>query len=558
MMRRKWFTFPSALAISSAWLMLAVLALPRTSTAAEKRVALLIGNSRYYDGNPVSGREDAEAMAKTLGLIGFKDVDVTTWLDADMETMEKSLGPFKEAMKDAKVVIFFYAGHGFHLGTESYLMPVDGSTYPDASIRLHDVLQSFAQAPDDAVKLVILDACRSSLPLPRGQKGLAEPQSAPKGVIQAFATSPGEAAPNGGADSISPYTSVLLRHLAKPGIDLLELFSKVYDEVTAGTKNSRYPLHPQFPTLLLSKIPKLYLSEPARIEARVEVADDDLILFLDEKLVLNHQTRGAFPKEELRKRLELKSGKNALTVLVSNHKTLRNGLAWERTNGWGYSLQLFGPDGQELTSPQCAQTPCFSGGEEIPFKNGPHHGKTFVVATAQIYVDPTSGMSPKVSLREVKTDLWKSNDIPFWAKDQGLLYAVSLTKLPLGIKVVGDVKKFFETIVKATLGVRANIPDPDKIYSVVRGNVALRDLVVFCMDSPQWRDTRMADFEKSLNSARDGQPKPFDGFVERLTECVRDRAAGVPGLPDARDEILVWTAFEDWTEEPNQPGSAGP
>ena len=563
MTMRKVFMFSPTLALNSAWLMLVLLALPQTSAATERRVALLIGNSHYHDGLPVSGREDAEAMAKTLGLIGFNDV--TTLPDADLDTMKESRKPFEKAMKDAKVVLFFYAGHGFHLGTESYLMPVDGSAHPAAAIRLSDVLQSFAQAPADAVKLVILDACRTSLGLDPNQTGLAEPQSAPKGVIQAFATSPGEAAPNGGADSLSPYTSVLIRHLAEPGIDLLELFSKVHEEVAAGTKNSNHPLHPQFPTLQLPKIPKFYLSPPARIEARVEVADDDLIVFLDDKLALNHQTQGVLPKDELRKQLELKSGKNKLTVLVSNQKTLRNGLPWERTNGWGYALRLIGPDGHELTSPECGgQDPCFSGGEEVPFKDGPHHGKTFVVATATLFVDPTSGTSPRVSLQDVKTDLWKNGEnseisgkIPFWAKDQKLLYAVSLTRLPLGIAVAGNLQEIFDMIVKNVLEVQKNVPEPNKIYGVVRGNAALEEFVAPCIEGPDHCDERMQDFKQSLDAARNGNPKPFDGFVKRLTECIRKRAGQKPGFTTRSEDILVWTAFEDWTSEPNQPLNQG-
>jgi hypothetical protein len=165
-------------------------------------------------------------------------------------------------------------------------------------------------------------------------------------------------------------------------------------------------------------------------------------------------------------------------------------------------------------------------------------------------------MSPRVSLRDVKIDLWKDDKVPFWVKDQELLYAVSLTKLPLGIEVTGNLKKFFETIVKGTLRVEANIPDPDRIYGVVRGNRVLKEHVVHCMDSPQWREIRRADFENSLKEARKGQSKPFDGFLGRLDECVRDLARR-QGFPVGRDDVLVWTAFEDWTKEPQQPDSAG-
>lgn len=553
------------LLLGLAWLNLAV---QPAYADPEKRVALLIGNSHYGDGNPVSGREDAAAIKGKLGLIGFTDIVMVR--DASLKQMNDELERFKDRMKDASVVVFFYSGHGFHRGEDSYLIPVDGSTRPRRSLPLERVLQSLASAPETTVKMVILNACRTGIDRADDQQGsekpeqgLAPPQETPWGVVQAFSTSPGLETNSGKDGALSPYVKALLDHLLEPGIDLHQLFSAVREDVISATSTSNY--YPQFPVAYgLEYGPKgipqnFVFSQPARIGAWVELADDDLIVLLNGELALNHQTEGVPLKRELRKDLELKAGENELTLLVSNQKTLRNGLAWERTNGWGYRLRLVGPNGLELTSPKCSgQDPCFSGGEEIPFKSGPHHGKTFVVATAKLDVDPTSGMSPRVSLRDVKTDLWKNGETPFWAKDQGLLYAVSLTKLPLGIEITGNIKEFFETIVKVMLRIRVNIPDPDRIYSVVRGNVALREHVVYCMDSPQWHETRKVDFEKSLEAARDGKPTPFDGFVERLNECIRDQVAGDPRLPVARDEIRVWTAFEDWTKEPNQPANLEP
>lgn len=529
----------------------------------EKRVALLIGNSNYGNGEPVTGREDAAAIEDKLRMIGFTDIVMVP--DASLQEMKDELERFKARMSDASVVLFFYSGHGFHRGDQSYLLPVDGSILPKHSLPVEKVLRSLVYA-QKAVKLVILNACRTEidgsgdqLGLEKAEQGLARPQKSPEKVVQAFATSPGMVANSGKNGSLSPYTKAILNRLLEPGINLHQLFSAVREDVITSTSatNDQYA---QFPVAYGLEDPEgqFALSKPARVKAEVELADDDLIVFLNGKLALNHQTHGVVAKQDfLQKYLELKSGNNELTVMVSNQKTLRNGLAWERANGWGYRLRFSGLNGKELTSPECWQAPCFSGGEEIPFKNGPHHGRTFVVATATLYVDPTSGMSPKVSLRDVKTDLWKNSEVPFWAKDQGLLYKVSITKLPLGIEIAGNVKQFFETIVKVMLKVRVNIPDLDKIYGVVRGNVALKEHVVHCMDSSQWYQTRKTDFEKSLKDARDGLPKPFDGFVKGLNKCISDRAAEDLRIPAAGDEIQVWTAFEDWTE-PNRSGDPEP
>jgi hypothetical protein len=545
--RKKFVRF---LAICIVWFAAAE---PTVHAETGKRLALLIGNGDYKDGKLISGRTNVIAMKPVLEQIGF---EVKVVPDANLKTMSDELESFGGRIAGASAVLFFYSGHGFQLRGESYLLPVGGSPQEDRSMPLQKVLDTLAMAPG-AVKLMLLDACRSKAGIEESQQGWAKPQATAEGIVQAFATLSGLDASSGRVGALSPYTRALIGRVRQPGVNLKQFFTDVRNDVIETSSNSE---HPQYPTTegLDRVTDEFLLSPPARIEARVELADDDLIVLLNGKLALNHQTQGVPLKEELRKDLELKSGKNELTLLVSNQKTLRNGLAWERTNGWGYSLRLVGPNGLELTSPECnGEGPCFSGGEEIPFKNGPHHGRTFVVATAILDVDPTSGMTPRVSLRNVKTDLWKNGETPFWAKDQGLLYAVSLTKLPLGIEVAGNLKQFFETIVKVMLKVRVNIPDPDRIYGVVRGNVALKAHVVYCMDSSEWHETRKADFEKSLKEARDGQPEPFYGFVERLNKCIHDRAAGDPGLSVASGDIRVWTAFEDWTKEPNQPGNSG-
>jgi hypothetical protein len=536
-------------AFGIAWLAAVFFLEPTVHAQTGRRFALLIGNGDYQDGTLISGSDNAEALGPVLKQIGF---DVKTVTDANLKTMSEELVNFGARIEGASAVLFFYSGHGFQLNGESYLLPVGGSQREDRSLPLRKVLNTLALASRAQVKLMILDACRSKADIEGSQQGWAKPQAGPENLVQAFATLPNMVAVAEGP--LSPYTKALVARFREPGLNLKQFFTEVRNDVT---EDSSHGQHPQFPTTegLDGADDEFRLSEPARIEARVELADDDLIVLLNGKLALNHQTQEALPKEELRKHLELKSGENELTVLLSNQKSLRHGLAWERANGWGYKLRLIGPDGQELTSPECGgKDPCFSGGEEIPFKNGPHHGKTFVVATAKLDVDPTSGMSPRVSLREVKTDLWQN--APFWARDQDLLYFISITKLPLGLEIVGNVKDFFEILVKEVLGVRVNVPDPNRIYSVVRGNVALKELVIQCMDDSPWHAARMADFEDGLKKAKNGDPKPFDGFVENLNECIR-KLAEDSGFTVARNDIRVCTSFEDWTKEGSQPSNHG-
>src|SRR5438874_13153121 len=78
---------------------------------AEKRVALVIGNSAYKSApklaNPVS---DAALIGGMLKKAGFDLVDVRQDLNAP--EMRKALREFGARTRDAGVAIIYYAGHG--------------------------------------------------------------------------------------------------------------------------------------------------------------------------------------------------------------------------------------------------------------------------------------------------------------------------------------------------------------------------------------------------------------------------------------------------------------
>ena len=89
--------------------------------AAEKRVALVIGNSAYSSvpalANP---RNDAEGIGAALNRLGF---EITVALDADRAQMEKSVKEFAAKTETADVALFYYAGHGLQHQGVNYLIP---------------------------------------------------------------------------------------------------------------------------------------------------------------------------------------------------------------------------------------------------------------------------------------------------------------------------------------------------------------------------------------------------------------------------------------------------
>ena len=94
------------------------------SSAAEKRVALVIGNSAYKRvvqlPNPA---RDAGAVADLLRKSGFDVVESRN--DLGIIEMRRALRDFSNLARDADIAVVFYAGHGMEVDGINYLLPVD-------------------------------------------------------------------------------------------------------------------------------------------------------------------------------------------------------------------------------------------------------------------------------------------------------------------------------------------------------------------------------------------------------------------------------------------------
>ena len=148
-------------------LALAVLALEfafaAPACAAEKRIALVIGNSAYTNAPPLDNPvHDATAMRDKLQLLGF---DVIAGFDLTKAQTQAVVAKFAEASRGADVSAFFYAGHGLQVGGENYLVPVDALLKDDISLDFETVPVAFVwrqMSRDTKVRLVFLDACREN------------------------------------------------------------------------------------------------------------------------------------------------------------------------------------------------------------------------------------------------------------------------------------------------------------------------------------------------------------------------------------------------------------
>ena len=97
------------------------LAQERGVSRQEKRVALVIGNSKYQFAplrNPVN---DSRAIASELKKVGFS---VTRVENAALRSLDKAVQRFGEHARDSDVALFFYSGHGLQVNGINYLQPI--------------------------------------------------------------------------------------------------------------------------------------------------------------------------------------------------------------------------------------------------------------------------------------------------------------------------------------------------------------------------------------------------------------------------------------------------
>ena len=241
----------TAMIRATVWAVVLALAGMAASPAAlaEKRVALVIGNSAYEHvtrlPNPAN---DAEDMAAALGALGFA---VDHAADLSRAGLEEAVADFADRAVGADVALVFYAGHGIEVDRRNYLIPVDARLANDRRLRFEAVALDDVMASLDAVKgvrIVLLDACRNNpfaaaMAMSSASRSVGRGLSrieAPGGTLISFAAKEGTIAEDGDGRN-SPFTAAPLDRLATPGVEVSLLFRQVRDSVLAATGGQQEP-----------------------------------------------------------------------------------------------------------------------------------------------------------------------------------------------------------------------------------------------------------------------------------------------------------------------------
>ena len=180
-----------------------------------------------------------------------------------------------------------FAGHGVQANDTNYLIPVEEVENDELldykALHVQHVLER-VEAAGCNLNLVLLDACRSKpTAMSRGTRslgrGLAKIEAASGSVI-AFACAPGHTAADGDSRN-GVFTSCLLQHLGRPGVDVDFMLGDVATAVEAATDGKQSPfrnhnLKGQRPCCLLTA-PDAAPAAPAAPGTTVE---DELAAFL--------------------------------------------------------------------------------------------------------------------------------------------------------------------------------------------------------------------------------------------------------------------------------------
>ncbi|WP_395664192.1 caspase domain-containing protein [Aestuariivirga sp.] len=220
---------------------------------AEKRVALVIGNSAYEHTSQLKNpTNDARSVVALFSKHGF---DTELKLDLDRRSFIQALSDFTHRAEGADVAIFYYAGHGVSLDGRNYLIPTDSVINRAIEVKLGagvDAELAIDQALANAkVKLIFLDACRDnpfveqikrSLGTTRSvsvASGLSEMKSG-AGTLISFSTAPGQVALDGEGET-SPFAAALVKHLSEPGLEIRLAMTKVRGDVEKETEGKQVP-----------------------------------------------------------------------------------------------------------------------------------------------------------------------------------------------------------------------------------------------------------------------------------------------------------------------------
>jgi Caspase domain len=240
--------------------------------SAEKRVALVIGNNDYKNVPKLQKAvNDARTMGDTLKQLGFT---VMVAENQNRQAFSQSLLAFDKAVEKGDTAFFFYAGHGFEIAGQNFLLPTDvpaategqEELVRDASILADRVIERL-QKKGARTAILVFDACRNN-PFERsgtravaGGGGLAPMTQLPEGVFSIFSAGPRQTAldrlSNDDDNPNSVFTRTFAKELTQPGVNLVQVAQRTRRLVSEMAETVR---HKQIPVYFDQMVDDVFLN----------------------------------------------------------------------------------------------------------------------------------------------------------------------------------------------------------------------------------------------------------------------------------------------------------
>jgi hypothetical protein len=176
-------------------------------------------------------------MGDTLKQLGFS---VMVAENQNRQAFSETLLAFDRAVGPGDTAFFFYAGHGFEIAGQNFLLPTDvpaategqEELVRDASVLADRVIERL-QNKKVRTAILVFDACRNN-PFERagtravaGGGGLAPMTQLPEGVFSVFSAGPRQTAldrlSNNDDNPNSVFTRTFAKELTQPGINLVQV-----------------------------------------------------------------------------------------------------------------------------------------------------------------------------------------------------------------------------------------------------------------------------------------------------------------------------------------------
>src|SRR6266481_5324864 len=276
---KNWLSLGALLACS---LVASLMALTGPAYAA-KRVALVVGNNDYKNVPKLQKAvNDARTMGDTLKQLGFS---VMVAENQTRQAFSETLLAFDKAVESGDTAFFFYAGHGFEIAGQNFLLPTDvpaategqEELVRDASVLADRIIERL-QNKKARTSILVFDACRNN-PFERsgtravaGGGGLAPMTQLPEGVFSVFSAGPRQTAldrlSNNDDNPNSVFTRTFAKELTQPGVNLVQVAQRTRRLVAEMAETVS---HKQIPVYFDQMVDDVFLNGAAA-KAQAETA----------------------------------------------------------------------------------------------------------------------------------------------------------------------------------------------------------------------------------------------------------------------------------------------